>query len=143
MMWRPRTDLRRQPPASKAVALLVELQGSMDPTTGFAPVSHRYQRCASLSTLWRNCVLEMVGHVRFARLLSDPNGVCGYHNPCPGGRSGKLEYWKNGMPGDFCSTFHHSNHPLIQTLEMDARPGLAPGNSDLQTDGSTTSPCAR
>ena len=28
-------------------------------------------------------------------------------------------------------------------IEMDARPGLAPGNSVLQTDGSTTLPCAR
>ena len=27
--------------------------------------------------------------------------------------------------------------------EMDAHPGLAPGNSVLQTDGSTTLPCAR
>src|SRR5882672_9749296 len=27
--------------------------------------------------------------------------------------------------------------------EMDARPGLAPGNSVLQTDGSTPLPCAR
>ena len=28
-------------------------------------------------------------------------------------------------------------------IEMDARPGLAPGKSVLQTDGSTTLPCAR
>jgi len=32
---------------------------------------------------------------------------------------------------------------LLVPDEMDAHPGLAPGNSVLQTDGSTTLPCAR
>lgn len=32
---------------------------------------------------------------------------------------------------------------LVSDERMDVRPGLAPGNVDLQTTGSTTSPCAR
>lgn len=32
---------------------------------------------------------------------------------------------------------------LVSDEMMDVRPGLAPGNVDLQTTGSTTSPCAR
>ena len=51
--WRPRMDSHHQPPDSKSGALLVELQG-YDPPTGVAPVSRRYQRRASLPTLWRN-----------------------------------------------------------------------------------------
>ncbi len=40
----------------------------LNPPTGLAPVSHRYQRRASLSTLWRS--LEMVGHLGAAPSVS-------------------------------------------------------------------------
>ncbi len=49
----PRVRAINLPGKSRALSLF-ELQGNYDPPTGVAPVSRRYQRRASLPTLWRN-----------------------------------------------------------------------------------------
>ena len=51
--WSLRLDSHQHLTAYETAALLFMLR-SGDPPTGLAPVSHRYQRCASLSTLWRS-----------------------------------------------------------------------------------------
>src|SRR5205809_570306 len=89
--------------------------GASYPPTGLAPVSHRYQRCASLSTLWRS--LEMVGHLGAAPSISR--------------RSERRGLLSSSYPDTSCP------------FKMDAHPGLAPGKSVLRTDGSTILPCAR
>ena len=51
--WSLRLDSHQHLTAYETAALLFMLR-SGDPPTGLAPVSHRYQRCASLSTHWRS-----------------------------------------------------------------------------------------
>ena len=122
------------PVQSRALSLF-ELQGNTirqpDLHRSLADTSgvRRYQRFGG--------VCEMVGHlgaapsvspIRTARIavflvpdeMVEPRGIAPRSAPC---RSAVLL--------------------LNDGPEVDARPGLAPGNSVLQTDGSTTLPCAR
>jgi hypothetical protein len=122
--WRPRMDFHHQPPASKAGALRIALQGRK-----WIRQLALHQSLIDTSDVRRSLrfggiePMEMVGHVRIARLLSDPNGVCGYHNPCPN------EAWwshadlhrdlRHAMTLSYCWT-------MTPTTEMVAQAGLAP-----------------
>lgn len=122
--WCSRQDLHLRPAGSKPAALVLLSYGSIDEIGGpgwICAINLLLQRQAlyglSDGAVWKwsrsrelhpllpftgrrhHCLCltgaEMVGHVRIARLLSDPNGVCSYHNPCPG-RKGMMDWWDTG-----------------------------------------------
>ena len=144
--WQPRMDSHHQPPDSKSGALLVELQG-YDPPTGVAPISRRYQRRASLPTLWRNLkwsgtsvlprvftapaamqmALRVCRRALSRHAFADPNGA----DCCLPHARTRCVFLSGGATGSAPrSTQCHCAVLLLDDCpEMERAPGLAPGKS--------------
>ena len=112
-----------QPAAARLSALT---SSETHPPTGLAPVSHRYQRRASLSTLWRS-----FGSGRASRCcpeyLADPNGA----DCCLPHARGKC-----GATGNRTPIYAMPLRRLAVRRwppKVERAPGLAPGKSGVAT----------
>jgi hypothetical protein len=135
MKWRPRMDSHHQPPDSKSGALLVELQG-YDPATGVAPVSRRYQRRASLPTLWRNLKCSGISALPRVSRRSERRGLLSSSCPdtwCPS------NWWSHGESHPDLRNAIASSCSWTMAPKWSARPDSHRVRAGLQAAASTIS----
>ena len=133
--WRPRMDSHHQPPDSKSGALLVELQG-YDPPTGVAPVSRRYQRRASLPTLWRNLKWSGTSVLPRVSRRSERRGLLSSSCPdtlCPS------KWWSHGESHPDLRNAIASSCSWTMAPKWSARPDSHRVRAGLQAAASTIS----
>ena len=161
MKWCPWQDSHPHSTASETVVSAVGLHGHLKwqprvdcRSCGCAASAshHMMLRCRAQRSHHQPCAskahalqIELRGYfLKWSVRLDSHQHLPGYE---PDALTVKLQT-KNGRiprccPGPVLVPNQVSSLALSYPMKLDVRPGLAPGNVDLRTTGSTTSPCAR